>query len=421
MFDIPKYVKELIDIIKKTSHQCYLVGGYIRDKLLGFSTHDYDLTTDLSLDELKDLLSSYHFINKNGERHNTLTVHFPFDDVEITSFKHSDKEPNDLYSDATHRDFTINSIYFDERLIDPYSGLDDLKNKLIRAINPGKTFFEDPIRILRALRFSSNLDFEIEDKTKASIFDNFYLLENVSKERIRNELELILNGVNMKKVMNEYHEVIFFILPELKPLYGFEQFNPHHSEDIYNHTLSVVNNAPNELKIPALLHDIGKPNCFHVDEKGVGHFYGHPYESKKIAIIILKRFKFSKKDIDKFLYLIENHESNITYERKNLRKNLAKASCYDDFISLLKLQNADKKSHIGGVQLDINKIENIIYEMKDDCFNLKKLDISGNDLIELGYEGEKIGLALKFLLSAVIEDKVKNKKEKLIDYLKINF
>lgn len=419
IYSLPDHVLYCMNKIKENDKECYLVGGCVRDFLLNKESHDFDLTTSCNINHLRTIFRKDFIINRNGIKHNTLTIHFDDMNIEITSFRHIENEENTLYSDAIHRDFTINSIYFDEKIIDPVNGIEDLKNKIIRSVNPKLAFQEDPLRILRALRFASTLEFEIEEKTSNALFKYSYLLKKVSFERKREELIKLLNGKNMKAVMLKYHDIIFEVIPELKRTYQFDQHNPYHDEDIYSHLLSVVENSSEENKIPALLHDIGKPDCFTLDEKGVGHFYAHAYKSKEIAENILERLRFPHKTIKKYLYLIENHDATIAYNENSVRKNLAKAKTLNDFLLLLDLINADKKSHTKKELLDIDKIKEIINNFKEPCLTLRDLAIDGNDLKNYGLKGKEIGDALSDVLDAILNGKIKNDRDELLKYLKI--
>lgn len=419
IYTLPDHVLYCMNKIKENNRECYLVGGCVRDFLLQKESHDFDLTTSCHIDHLRSIFRKDCIINRNGIKHNTITIHFDDMNVEITSFRHEESEENSLYSDAMHRDFTINSIYFDEEIIDPVNGVEDLNNKLIRSVNPKLTIQEDPLRILRALRFASTLNFEIEEKTSNAIFKYAYLLKKVSVERKREELIKILKGKNMKKVMLKYHDIIFEVIPELKSTYQFDQHNPYHDEDIYSHLLSVVENVSEENKIPALFHDIGKPDCFTLDDKGVGHFYAHAYKSREISEDILERLRFPHKTIKKYLYLIENHDATIAYNENSVRKNLAKAKNIDDFLLLLDLINADKKSHTKQELLDIDKIKEIINNFKEPCLRLRDLAINGNDLKNHGFKGKEIGDALSDILDAVLNGNVINDRDELLKYLKI--
>lgn len=425
--EIPDYVIDIQNKLKENNYECYLVGGCVRDAIIGNKIKDYDLNTNCDIETIKMLFKDYHIVNNNGEKHDTITLHILGDNVEITSYKHSLDEPNDLVTDLSHRDITINSLAYDNHVIDFYGGLNDIHNRIIRCTgNPYDRINEDPLRILRILRFSSKLGFTIEEETSNAIHKSYHLLKTVSKERIKNELDGILIGDNLNYIMSEYTDVIFEIIPELKPTFGFEQHNPYHLNDVYTHIKNVCCNTRQNpiLRMAALLHDIGKPNSFTIDANGVGHFYGHPSVSYDIAVEILKRLKYSNDEIQKITYLIKYHDSTIQITKKSIRRNFSNTPNQNEdlFMLLVELKNADSLDHTTNTQIDITVLRNILNQLKADneCLKITDLALNGYDMMELGYVGKEIKENLNVLLDAVLEDKVENKKENLINYLKYN-
>lgn len=424
---IPNYVIDIQNRLKNYNYECYLVGGCVRDSILGNSVKDYDLNTNCDIDTIKQIFNDYPIINNNGEKHQTITLHVSGDNVEITSYKHADNEPNSLYSDLSHRDITINAMAYDNEVIDYYGGLNDLHNKIIRCVgNPIDRIKEDPLRILRILRFCSKLNFEIEKETSEAIHKTFHLLKGISKERIKAELDGILIGNNLKYILTNYRDVLFEIIPELKETYGFEQHNPYHTNDVFTHITNVCCNTENNtiLRIAALLHDIGKPKCFTIDENNIGHFYGHPIVSYDLSLNILKRLKYSNEEIEKITYLIKYHDSTILINKKSIRKNFSNTPNHDEelFMLLIKLKNADSSDHTIKELMDEDSVRDILNQIKQDneCLKITDLDIDGYDMMELGYKGKEIKDNLNNLLDAVLEEKVDNTKEELIKYLKEN-
>lgn len=424
---IPNYVIDIQNRLKNYNYECYLVGGCVRDSILGNSVKDYDLNTNCNIDTIKQIFNDYPIINNNGEKHQTITLHVSGDNVEITSYKHADNEPNSLYSDLSHRDITINAMAYDNEVIDYYGGLNDLHNKIIRCVgNPIDRIKEDPLRILRILRFCSKLNFKIEKETSDAIHKTFHLLKGISKERIKAELDGILIGNNLKYILTNYRDVLFEIIPELKETYGFEQHNPYHTNDVFTHITNVCCNTENNtiLRIAALLHDIGKPKCFTIDENNIGHFYGHPIVSYDLSLNILKRLKYSNEEIEKITYLIKYHDSTILINKKSIRKNFSNTPNHDEelFMLLIKLKNADSSDHTIKELMDEDSVRDILNQIKQDneCLKITDLDIDGYDMMELGYKGKEIKDNLNNLLDAVLEEKVDNTKEELIKYLKQN-
>lgn len=422
---IPNYVEKIMDEINKNNYECYLVGGCVRDALLNKEPNDYDIATNCDTSTLKKIFKNYELINNNGEKHNTLTIHYLNHNIEVTSYKYKDDEYNTIEYDLLHRDITINSLaYKDGLLLDPNNGYADLKNKIIRAVNnPYDRFKEDPLRILRVLRFSSTLDFDIETNTSKAILELKSLLVNVSKERIRTELEGILSGSRIKHILSKYKDIIFEIIPELEICNNYDQKNKFHKNYLYDHIVNVCNNTKNDkiLRIAALLHDIGKPHCTSIDNKGQAHYYNHTSISKQMSDVILKRLKYSNEDITQIGYLIQNHDLTLVMNKKCIRKNFANTPNLDEnlFFKLIELMNADKQDHVESNLIDLYQIKELIGKIKEDndCIKLSDLNINGNDLLVLGYKGKEIGENLNFLLQSVIEEKVKNNKSELINFL----
>lgn len=422
IINIPSHVKDIINAIEENGFQCFLVGGAIRNTFLNIKVKDYDLATNASPKELERIFSSYRLINNNGKKHDTITIRYESDNIEVTSFKHEKNEPNEIIIDLSHRDFTINSIAYDGKIVDPNNGINDINNKLIRCVgSPYDRFKEDPLRILRALRFSAKYNFSIEQTTKQAMNELSPMLVNVSPERIKAELEGIFTSSSVSGLLKEFSKIFTIIIPELNPTIGFEQHNPYHSLDVYNHLVAVVENVPPlfDLRIAALLHDIGKPNVFTLDDNGVGHFYMHSIESEKISLDILKRLKFSNEEIESITYLIREHDTPLLPTKRSIRKALTKVPNNDAqlFMKLISLINADKMNHTYGKQLNTDEVKKTIAIIKEENLALKISDlaINGNDLLELGLRGPIIGKILTLLLSEVIDEKLENKKEILLD------
>ena len=435
LFHVPEYIKAIQERLIKNGYECYLVGGCIRDTLLGLDVKDYDLTTNCDSSTLKSIFTDYSIINNNGEKHNTITLHIDDENVEITSYKHNADEENSIDNDLMHRDLTINAMAYSDRIVDLVGGYDDLKNKSIRAPgNPRDRIKEDPLRILRALRFSSRLGFEIAEETARAIHEYKELLSNVSSERIKSELDGILAGDNVKKVLSEYKDVIFIIIPELKFTDGFDQKNPYHNNTLYDHIVHVCGNVYSKVnatgntivltRTAALLHDIAKPLCFTVDDNGIGHFYGHAEKGALIALEVMKRLRYSNDEIEKIQYLIMKHDTTINPTKKSVKKNLSSTPNQDEelFAMLLELINADRFDHTSYELMNIDKIKSIVKQIKEDneCIKLADLSINGYDLIELGLSGKEIGSTLNYLLELVMDDKINNNKEVMIELIKKN-
>ena len=436
---IPDYILEIIKLFKDKNQEIYLVGGSVRDSILGIESSDYDLCTSMSTNEIKSLFNEYNIINENGLKHGTVSIIYKGNKIEITEFRSLSDEKYDIYHDLYHRDFTINSLAYDgEYLYFNDTALFDLENKIIKSANPLVNLKEDPLRILRAIRFYSKYGYIIDIKTKEALFELKGLLLKVSIERIREEFNKILLGKYFYEAIDEYREILAVIIPEIEIMFNYNQNNIFHLNDLYQHTINVVKNTTNilEVRLAAFLHDIGKPNSRVVDDNNQAHYYLHAYEGEKISKDILERFKYSKKTIKIVLFLIKYHDYNLSEKNRNIKKllfNIAKEFDIEDykiiFDYLLNLKEADRMDHNYSNKdtklLDLAIVRKIGYEiindMKDNsCFNLKNLNINGYDLINLGYNGKEIGNTLNYLLEAVINDKVANEKDSLIKYLNKN-
>lgn len=436
---------KVIEAIRKNGYSAYMVGGCVRDMIMGIAPHDIDITTNAKPDEIMSVFSDKETI-PTGIKHGTITVIFDNIPFEITTYRidgeyedsrhpesvtFTDKIENDL----ARRDFTINAMakYKDE-IIDVFGGIHDIKNKVIRAVgNPIDRFSEDNLRILRALRFASRYGFKIEKNTLDAMLELSPLVrENISAERIGSEFLKMISGKYFYDVMlvDKQAKVFFNIFPEFDEMNGFNQHSKYHSMDIWKHTLTSVKNIYGNgeiLSLSMLFHDFGKPECFSVDESGEGHFYEHPEISEEKTRKFLMSLRFPKRDIDKICILVKNHHRSIT-SKKSAIKAISLLG-YDGCLDLLKIKNADRMAqsdYAVNKFSDENKQElnilNKAYKSPQCVKNEKALCISGNDIIALGVpQGRKIGMILSSLLEAVQDGKVDNEKEQLIDYVKNNF
>ena len=297
MIHLPCEVKLAIAKLTEKGFEAYIVGGCVRDSLMKCTPKDYDITTSANPEEVKNVFKEYRVV-ETGLKHGTVTVIVRGMPLEITTFR-IDSEYLDhrhpknvtftksLKEDTARRDFTMNALaYNDEKgLCDFYGGKVDIENKIIRCVgDANKRFNEDALRIMRALRFSSVLGFDIEENTKNAMFNNKHLLKNISSERLAGELVKLLCGANVKKILLEYIDIIGVFIPELLPMKGFEQHNRHHIYDVWTHTAVAIENidASPVLRLAALFHDAGKPDCFFM-KNGEGHFY--PYLTSSFLIL----------------------------------------------------------------------------------------------------------------------------------------
>ncbi len=439
-FNLP-LAPEVEEAIKKLNHagfEAWLVGG-VRDLLLKREVHDWDLTTSAKPEEIKKVFEGYS-LNCIGEKYGTITVHYGSVFLDITTFRkeggYSDhRHPSqiqftkNLFDDLKRRDFTINAIVFhpEKGFCDYFCGKRDLKKRLIRAIGDADARFrQDAIRILRALRFSAVLGFDIEEKTKAAIHRNKDLLLEIASERVIPELMRMLCGRNIRYVLTEFSDVIGVLIPEILPTVGFSQRSPFHQYDVWQHTVHAVAYADPvpEIRLALLFHDISKPQCLSIDETGRGHFYSHPRKSARIAKEVMQRLKFPAKQIDLIHLLVYHHDSHPS-GRVDVKKLLA-AVGEENFILLCRVMEADTLAHskwtikkrLEGLEWVKETASEIL--ASGECYSLRDLAINGNDLAEKGIKGEKIGNLLQISLQNVILGKWENKKDVILCELEKN-
>ena len=433
---IPKDVKTILDTLNNNGYQSYVVGGCVRDFKIGtFLPKDYDITTNALPNEIIKLFDKTF---PTGMQHGTITVMINEVGYEVTTYRidgeYLDNRRPDcvtfvssLGEDLARRDFTINALAFNETdgLVDYFGGVKDLENKIIRAVGePNKRFKEDSLRMLRAIRFASKLNFNIEEKTLKAIKENYKLILNVSYERIRDELCKMLVSNNTTKALKllEDTKLLYLVLPELQVSVGFNQKNPYHDKDIFEHTLAVVENCPPKIniRVAALLHDIAKPECFSIDEKGIGHFYGHDKKGVILSEKILRRFKFDNKSINDIKILVKEHMNVLIKPTDVTVKRLINRVGVDLVFDLFTLQIADAlgsrfhEMRIG--QINIVKEKTIAIIESKVPLSMKQLQVDGKELIKQFdiKPGKEIGDMLKFLLNKVLENPNLNTKEKLI-------
>lgn len=437
--NLPCGVQTIISKLAQKGYNSYAVGGCIRDSIMNKTPSDWDICTSSMPEETLSALGKNNII-KNGLKHGTVTVRFDGISYEITTFRvdgeyTDNRHPNNvkfvrnLKDDLARRDFTINAMAYNDSdgLCDYYGGLDDIKNKIIRCVgDPDKRFYEDGLRIMRALRFAAVLGFDIEKDTAESIHRCCGLLKNISAERIMSEFSKLIVGQNAEKILLEYSDVFCVFIPEIRQMIGFKQKNPHHIYDVWTHTVKAVVNTPPEkiIRLSALFHDIGKPKTFFVDKKGIGHFYGHPKVSADLTHKILRRLKCDNKTLEQVTTLVKMHDVMIIPEPKYVRRVLAKIGT-EMFRKLLYIKRADSLAQNPSTLPEkteyLRKLESVYNDEinKTEDFSLKSLAINGNDLIEIGItDGKQIGDCLKKLFSMIIDGTLKNEKTVLLETAK---
>ena len=432
---IPDYVNKIITALEENGFEAYIVGGCVRDTLLMLTPHDFDVTTNALPEQMKQCFTSFKVV-ETGIKHGTLTVFVDSEPVEVTTYRidgeYTDhRRPEEvtfttsLKEDLARRDFTINALAYSEKtgIVDFFGGQDDLTNQVIRCVGePKKRFSEDALRIMRALRFSATLGFGIESETSKQLLALKTTLKKIAVERISVELEKMIMGNNCYSVLMEYPTVLAEIIPEIAPCVGFEQHNKYHKYNVWEHIVMAVATSKKDriIRLAMLLHDIEKPNCFKL-ENGQGHFYKHEKKSADKANEILHRLRYDNDTITRVCLLIENHYFTPVNEEKAIKKLLSKIG-NEAFFQLLDVQRADANAKNDfcldrlPILWEIEKSARGIIS-RGDCLSLKDLAVNGNDLMELGYEGKKIGETLKSLLVMVIDGKVANERDALLKEL----
>lgn len=426
----------IIDYLEKNGFEAFAVGGCVRDMLMKKKAEDCDITTNASAEEIKSVFSDFKTID-TGIKHGTITVIFENESFEITTYRlestYSDNRHPDkvtftkkLEDDLSRRDFTVNSLAFNPKrgIVDLFDGQEDIEKGIIRSVgNAKKRFEEDSLRILRGLRFSSVLGFEIETQTEEAMRSCSHLIKNLSKERIFSELSKLLCGKNVRKVITDFSDIFATFLPEIGLMKGFDQHNFHHIYDILEHTAVVVENTPPllHLRLAALFHDIAKPLCFSLDEEGTGHFYYHATKGVKIAEERLTELHCDNKTKACVLELIKLHDTPIEESERIIKRRLNSMG-EDLFFDLIKLKRADTAGlapEFSSRNAHFDRLEEMAREIltSRDCFSLKHLEVNGNDLIDLGFKGKEIGEKLNLLLEAVIDGKCENNKACLLDFI----
>ena len=434
--EIPNYVKSIMGKLEAYGYETYIVGGAIRNILLNKKPKDYDISTSATPDEIEEVFSDYKTIGI-GKKFGTIVVSQREGDVEITTFRKEGnyidgRRPewisfsNNIIEDLSRRDFTINAMAYNVEtgLVDPFGGKEDLEKRLIKTVgNAEERFQEDYLRILRAVRFSTEYKFSIEENTFKAGKKYAYNIINVSEERIREEFFKILlsdtpsNGI----IILEKIGILDIILTELVDTIGFDQKNPHHEKELYEHILCVLDNVEPilNLRLAALFHDIGKVHTQVFDKEGIAHYYNHDKIGAKMVEDILKKFKVSNELIGKTTILILEHMNHHNeFSEKGLKRLIRKVG-EDEIFNLFSLQKADIKCSNKNATIDhiIGREKKVKYILeKKEAININQLNINGNDLIEIGFkEGKIIGDILEYLLEKVMEKPELNEKEILKD------
>ena len=434
---LPKEIDFVLGTLEDAGYGAYIVGGCVRDGLLGREVSDYDVTTSATPEEVERVFEGHRVI-ETGIKHGTVTVLSGEYPVEITTFRR-DGEYRDgrhpesvtfttsIGDDLSRRDFTVNSMACDRRgnVVDPFGGKSDAERGVIRCTGDAeKRFGEDALRIIRALRFSSVLGFEIEENTAAAIHEMKDSLLSISAERVFSELKKLLCGRDVYRVLRDYSDVVCTLIPEMTPAVGFDQMSKYHCFDVYTHIIKSVEAIDPDptLRLAMLFHDIGKPYACTEEEPGVRHFRGHGEISERIARERLAALRADNETVRLVTLFCKIHDRPIVPERRPVRRVLS-AITFDEFLMLCKIKRADNAAQAPEYReraKTVDEIEQIGRKIVRDneCFSLRDLAVDGGDLSALGLRGKQIGDALKEVLSLVIDEKLPNEKEEIIKYIK---
>lgn len=417
--EIPKDLKKYMQLIIDNGYECYLVGGAVRDYLINVDNKDFDFCTNIPFDKLKKLIPNITIMKENDHR-NTAIIRSKGLDIEFSTYR-----GKDLKEDLFNRDFTINAIAVDVygNIIDYYYGVNSVSNKTISLVDSlGTGLVNDPLRILRAIRLALKHNFNIDDNTKKQMIDKKELLNDVAPERIFEELKKIIVSNNVDKYMDEYREIFFEIIPELKECNGFNQHNDYHIYDVYTHTINVVKNAPKNIyiRLASIFHDIGKPRAFKLDENQVGHFLGHANISNDIFKNFADKYKLDNKTKMIVSNLVLYHEDDLS-SKNNKIYNFYKKFNMNRIEMLFDLKRADimsqNQKYIARIEY-INKLEEKYVAIRD---KYNSITYSGDDLISLGYTGKTIGLILDDVKRQIINNRLDADTESINKYVLKNY
>lgn len=433
MFVLPNEVESVLAALQSAGYSPYLVGGCVRELLRGKEPADYDMTSDALPQEVLRIFGKN--AHPTGLAHGTITVVSGGVPIELTTMRrdgayHDNRHPDSvtfgtsIEEDLARRDFTVNAIALSPSgaLIDPFGGQSDLRAGLLRCVGDAqRRFSEDALRILRLVRFASVLGFSVEEETARAAREKCTLLKTVACERVYAELDKLLRGENVTNTLLAYPDILGVLLPEILPCVGFDQRNRHHCYDVWGHTAHAVGAVPPKraLRWTMLFHDLGKPHCFSVDEKGEGHYYGHTAISAEMAEGIMERLHFENALKNSVRSQLACFDDLFPPERVAIHKEMAYRGreVVGDLLLTKRADNAAKAPE-GLVRaqepwLAAQRIYDALIE-EGACCMVGELTVSGDDLSALGYRGREIGQVLAKLLGEVAAEKLKNTRPALL-------
>ena len=434
--EVPAPVNYIIQELEKCGHEAYMVGGCVRDSVLGRKPHDYDICTSATPDEILKAFPDEEII-PTGLQHGTVTILINKEPFEVTTYRidgdYSDNRRPDnvtftknLVEDLRRRDFTINAMAYNPKtgLIDPFNGMEDIKYKKIRCVGSAEDRFnEDALRILRAIRFEAQLGFAGLPETMFEIERQYDRLKNISIERINSEFCKIVASEQFCVELVLYPNVFSLFIPELKDLIGFQQNNPYHAYDVFDHTVHAIEKCESDdlvVRLAVFFHDFGKPHSYQDGEDGIRHFKGHRKVSAEITDSIMKRLRFDNETRNNVVELVYYHDATFEVGKKYVKRWLNKIG-EKQFRRLLEVRRADIKGQKTDYEKSriekVDNIEKILEEIlaEKSCFSLKDLTVNGNDVKEVMKlkEGKDIGYWLNEILKRVIDGELENNRDDL--------
>ncbi len=438
--EVPVSVNYIIQELEKCGHEAYMVGGCVRDSVLGRKLHDYDICTSATPGEILEVFPNEEVI-PTGLKHGTVTILINKEPYEVTTYRidgdYSDNRRPDnvtftksLVEDLQRRDFTINAMAYNPKtgLIDPFSGMEDIKYKKIRCVGSAEDRFnEDALRILRAIRFEAQLGFTGLPETMFEIGRQYERLKDISVERINSEFCKIVASDQFCVELVLYTDVFSLFIPELKDTIGFKQNNPYHAYDVFDHTVHAIEQCESDdliVRLAVFFHDFGKPHSYQDGEDDIRHFKGHGKVSSDITDTIMKRLRFDNETRNNVVELVYYHDATFEVGKKYVKRWLNKIG-EKQFRRLLKVRKADIKGQKPDYEKSriekVNNIEDIFEEIlqERECFSLKDLAVNGNDVKKTMNlkEGKDVGYWLNEILKKVIDGELKNNRDDLIYWM----
>lgn len=437
---LPTEVETILNTLNSKGHEAYIVGGCVRDAIMGKLPNDWDITTSAAPEIVKGIFPKTY---DTGLKHGTVTVRIDKEYHEVTTYriegKYEDhRRPStvefveDINLDLGRRDFTSNAIAYHpkEGFIDPYNGVDDINRGVLRSVrNPRERFEEDALRILRGVRFSAQLGFELEEETLKAMLSCAHLLEHISKERIRDEMLKILLSERPSKFLDMHKwGLLKYVIPEFGECFDTPQNHPHHIYNVGVHTIKAIEHMPNDelLRLTMLLHDIGKPATHTRDIKGIDHFYGHGPKGVEMSKKILRDLRFDNETIKQVSLLVKYHDFHIQEKvtKEDIKEVLSEIGP-GLFKNLLIIQEADARAQnpdkLEPKLKNLEQITKIFNEVinNNECYSLRDLEVNGSDIINMGIKkGKVVGEILDLLLKLVIKKPSLNDKETLLEIIK---